>query len=78
MRFCFGCWHTANMHIHIYVVATSGGFCSCCRRSGRHSCSNCKVCVSVLKGKYTVDDSPLGLSITTCAVDEMTHHCGKS
>ncbi len=36
-----------------------------------------KVCVSRWKGKYTVDDSPLGLSIPICAVDEMTHHCGK-
>ncbi len=36
-----------------------------------------KVCVSGWKGKYAVDDSPLGLSITTCAVDEMTRRCGK-
>ncbi len=37
----------------------------------------CKVCVSGWKGKCAVDDSPLGLSITACAVDEMTRRCDK-
>ncbi len=39
--------------------------------------NNCKVCVSGWKKKYAVDDSSLGLSITTCTVDEMTRRCGK-
>ncbi len=36
-----------------------------------------KVCVSGWEGKYAVDDSALGLYISTCAVDEMTRRWGK-
>ncbi len=36
----------------------------------------CKACVYRWKGKYTVDNSPLRLPITTCAVDEMIRRCG--
>ncbi len=87
------CVHTVNkVNIHVYLSWRTYTYQSITYRHTHqlvdahtyisryiflHRWGFCKIYVSRWKGKYAVDDSPFGLSITICAVDKMTRRCGK-